>query len=499
MEILSTEAAKALDSYTINEIGIQGIVLMENAGYGITNELINKGENFIFICGIGNNGGDGLVVARKLIIENKKVKIYIVGDTKKVSYGFKVNYEILTKMSVDLEFVNIEDNIEKIKTDIQNADIVVDAIFGIGLNRKIEGEIHKLIDLINQYSRFTIAIDNPSGLDCNTGNPLGLAIKAKETLVIEVFKKGYFNLKAKKFLGKITVIKIGIPKNVVEKYSENIKMLEDLEYKRMMPIREVYGHKGSYGKVLILAGSQGFTGAAYLVTEAAVRTGAGLVTLLVEKEIQSLMSAKLTEAMTICYDEKVKIEQLINKVDIIICGPGLGCENKNKDMLEKCISNSKCPILIDADGLNIISEKESLLKKLKGRAVFTPHPGEMARLTKKSIEYIESNRIDVCRRYSKDYGVITVLKGYNTIISDGDSVIINNTGSSKMASGGMGDCLSGIIGSLIAQGMEIFSAAKLGCHIHGTIGDLVGKENYVVNARDIIVNIPKVMQYILTK
>lgn len=499
MEILSADGAKAIDKYTINEIGIQSIILMENAGNGIGSILINKGEKFIFFCGVGNNGGDGLVVARKLIIENKTVKVYVVGNIKKSSDEFRVNYEILTKMMAELEVINAEEDLEKIKSEIQNSDIVVDAIFGIGLNRKIEGEIHKLIDLINKYSKYTISIDNPSGLDCNTGIPLNAAIQAEETLVIESLKKGYFNLNAERYLGKTSVIKIGIPESVVKKYSENIKILGDREYKKMIPIRELGGHKGSYGKVLILAGSQGLTGAAYLVTEAAVRTGAGLVTLLVEKDIQSVMSAKLIEAMTVCYDEKDKIEQLINNADVIICGPGLGKKSENIEMLENCISNSKCPILIDADALNIIAENEDLIEKLKGRTIFTPHHGEMSRLAKKDISCIELNRIDVCKKYSKEHNIITVLKGYNTIISDGQSVVVNSTGSSKMASGGMGDCLSGMIGALIAQGITIFDSAKLGCYLHGIIGDNIGNENYIVNARDIISEIPKVMEYILVK
>jgi NAD(P)H-hydrate epimerase len=499
VEVLSVERARAIDRYTVNNMGIQSIVLMENAAQEMARNMINKGNNFVLFCGIGNNGGDGLAIARKLIIEKKTVKTFIVGKLNKSSDEFNINYEILIKMMADIEIINEKEDIVKVESVIKNADVVVDAIFGIGLNREVEGEVHKLINLINENAKYIIAIDNPSGLNSDTGEVLNVSIKANETFVIEVLKKGYFSLDAKNYLGEITVIKIGVPNSVKKKYSESIELLEKVEYKKMIPVRNLYGYKGNYGRVLILAGSLGFTGAAYLVTESAVRTGAGLVTLLVEKEIQPILASKLVESMVVCYEEESKVDELIKQADVIICGPGLGDGSNNRRMLEKCIFNSRCPILLDADALNIISVDNTLLEELYERSIFTPHHGEMSRLIKESIDYIELNRIDVCRGYSKKHGVITVLKGYNTIISDGEGVIVNDTGSSKMASGGMGDCLSGIIGALVAQGVSLFNSAKLGCYIHGMIGDALGKERYIVNARDVIEEIPKALQYMLTK
>ena len=197
--------------------------------------------------------------------------------------------------------------------------------------------------------------------------------------------------------------------------------------------------------------------------------------------------------------KRQKISSLIEKADVIVCGPGLGKGIVNKEMLIRCINSSKCPMVIDADGLNIISKNEECLKKLSGRAIFTPHLGEMSKLTNESIEKIELDRIDICRAYSKKHDIITLLKGYNTVISNGEDVIINETGNSKMASGGMGDCLTGIIGSLVAQGVDLFNSAILGAYIHGLAADKLSNERYVINARDVIEEIPKTIEELLTK
>jgi NAD(P)H-hydrate epimerase len=457
-------------------------------------------HSFAVFCGKGNNGGDGLAIARKLILSNKKVNVFLVSDLNKSSPEFMVNYNILINMAVDIHNVNMENNcLKKYIEVIRDADIVVDSIFGIGLNREIKGEFYSVIELINKYAKYVVSIDTPSGLNCDTGEELGISIKANETYTIETLKKGFFQGKAKGYIGNVQVVKIGIPNVVKHKDTEKIYMLSKEMYKALVPIRSAYGYKGVYGKVLVLAGSQGLTGAAYITTEAAVRTGAGLVTLLVEAEIKDLLSSRLIEAMTVTYDEDTKINSLIEKADVIICGPGLGNGSANKDMLIRCINKSKCPMVIDADGLNIIAKDEYCLKKLSGRAIFTPHLGEMSKLTNESIEKIELAKIDTCRDYSNKYDIITLLKGYNTVISNGDDVIINETGNSKMASGGMGDCLTGIIGSLVAQGVDLFNSAILGAYLHGLATDKLSNERYVVNARDVIEEMPKTIEELLTK
>ena len=495
MEVVSIEKAKRMDKETIDKIGIPSIVLMENAAENIFRNIVHKGNSFLFFCGVGNNGGDGLAVARKLFLDKKNIKVYIVGDLKKGTKEFLINYNILNNLGI--EMINVDKITQDIISNIKEADLIIDSIMGVGLNRNIKGTIYQLIDEINKNAKYIVSIDNPTGLNADTGKEMGIAIKSSLTFVIEVLKKGYFNLGAKEYLGEINLVNIGIPEGVKEKNSESIGIIHEENYKKLIPKRGIYGHKGSYGKTVILAGSRGMTGAAYITTEAAVKTGSGLVSLVVEKDIQPILSSKLIEAMTVNYEEEEKISKLINEANVIICGPGLGKKDINKSMLYRFINNSRCPIVLDADALNIISEDKEILKKLEYRSVITPHVGEMARLINKKISYINDNRIDVCREYAKN-NIITLLKGYNTVISNGDDVIINNVGNSKMASGGMGDCLTGIIGSLISQGINIYESAVLGAYIHGSIGDMISKSRYVVTAEDVISEISKFMESMLS-
>jgi NAD(P)H-hydrate epimerase len=495
-EVLSLEKIISMEKKVIEVIGIPSIVLMENAAQEIFSNILHKGESFIIFCGKGNNGGDGLALARKLILANKNVKVVILGDSKNTTKEFQLNYDILRKINANIEIFKGEiDN--SFICQLVDADVVIDGIFGVGLNKEIKGLYFNAIETINKYAKFIVSIDIPSGLDVNTGTTKNICVKANETYTIEVYKKGFLKYEASKYLGDVKIIKIGMPKETISDYSDRVRFISDQEYRALIPIREPWGHKGDFGRVLILAGSKGFTGAAYITTEAAVRTGAGLVTLVIEDELRSILEGRLIEAMTVGYSEIHRIDKLIEQADVIACGPGLGSGKINIEMLNKFITSSKCPIILDADALNIISKDRKLLSFVKGRAIVTPHPGEMARLIDKSITYVEENRIDVCINYSKENDVVTLLKGYNTLISDGQDVIINKTGSSKMASGGMGDCLTGIITSLIGQKLELYKGAILGAYLHGYAGDALGENKHSVNARDIIERIPEIINEIV--
>jgi NAD(P)H-hydrate epimerase len=265
----------------------------------------------------------------------------------------------------------------------------------------------------------------------------------------------------------------------------------------MLLKRQVYGHKGDYGRGVVVAGRIGFTGAAFITTECTVRAGAGLTTLACSSEVQKILSSRLTEAMTLDYEDNDNFIELIKRASSIAFGPGIGAGEREKSLLEKIISNSKCPIVIDADGISIIGENKYLLNNLKGRAIITPHPGEMARFLGMSIEDVEANRVSIAKSVAMQYGIIVLLKGYNTVISNGKEVYINPTGNSKMASGGMGDALTGIINAFLSQGASINQAALLSAYIHGNIADKLSKQVYIVNARDIIAELPKEINSII--
>lgn len=490
MKVLSATNTKKVDSYCINTIGIPSIVLMENAAEQVKRVIANKGNRFLIICGEGNNGGDGLAVARKLFMDNKEVCVVICNGTGKRTEDFLINYNILNNIGVEiLQLEEIIDN-ERLKERISYYDVIVDCIFGIGLNREIKGNTYRLIDMLNKNGRYMVSVDIPSGIDGNTGMVKGICIEADETITIETYKQGFFLGNACNYLGEVSVVKIGFLQSVINKFSEGIDILDKEEYKNMIICRKKNGHKGDYGRILILAGSKRYTGAAYITTESAVRSGGGLVTLIADNEIKEIMQTRLTEAMVIDYEDN-ELEKLINTADIIACGPGLGQTEKSKYILKKIINESKCNLVIDADAINIISEEKELLAKIKGRAVLTPHSGEMSRLTGKSIKEINENRISVCTEFAEKNNVVVLLKGYKTIIANDNRCIVNPTGNSKMATGGMGDCLTGMIAAFIGQGKDIFNGTVLAAYIHGLIGDELAQDRYSINARDIIELIPK--------
>ena len=349
---------------------------------------------------------------------------------------------------------------------------------------------------MGQQVEFIVSIDIPSGLDCDLGIERAIAVHADITYTFEVIKQGFLNYKAIDCVGNMKILKIGVPEQIKRINSGNFYVLEKYEYKQLLSKREVYGHKGSYGRALVVAGRRGFTGAAFITTECTVRAGAGLTTLICNEEVQTALSSRFVEAMTLNWDNNEVVETIKNASSIAF-GPGIGTGHKEEKLLEQVINNSKCPIVIDADGITLIGENKSLLEALKGRAIITPHPGEMARFLGITVEDVECDRTNITRMVAKKYGIVVLLKGYNTVISDGKNIYINPTGNSKMASGGMGDALTGIINAFLSQGVKLEQAALLGAYIHGNIADRLGEQAYIVNARDIINELPKEINSII--
>ncbi|AWK50116.1 bifunctional ADP-dependent NAD(P)H-hydrate dehydratase/NAD(P)H-hydrate epimerase [Clostridium beijerinckii] len=499
-EIFSANQCKEMDKNTIENIGIPGIILMENAAIGIFKEVVDKGESFLILCGKGNNGGDALALCRHLILKGKKVKVYIISKDQNYTDDFRINFNILEKLidKRDLLFIKSEKDIDEyIINDIKNYDVVVDGIFGVGLNRDLTGIFKNIIEDINLYGKLIVSIDTPSGLDCDSGIERGIAVHADITYTFEVVKQGFLNYKAINCVGNMKILKIGIPENIKRVNSGNFYILEKQQYKQLLSKRKVYGHKGNYGRALVVAGRMGFIGAAYITTECTVRAGAGLTTLICNEDVQKALSSRFIEAMTLNLEEKNVIE-IIKSATSIAFGPGIGTGHREEKLLEQVVKNSKCPVVIDADGITLIGENKYLLDNLKGRAIITPHPGEMARFLGITVEEVECNRTNIVRTVAQKYGIVVLLKGYNTVISNGKDTYINPTGNSKMASGGMGDALTGIINGFLSQGVDLEKAALLGAYVHGDIADKLGKQAYIVNARDIINELPKEINYIIS-
>lgn len=497
MKIGTAEVAKKIDDYCIQTLKIPGIVLMENAAIKVLEHIdLNKFYSFVVVCGKGNNGGDGFAVVRHLLNMKKKVDVFFIGGDEGISNDCSINYSILKNMGIRINKINNVEDVNDLREVIQKSDAVIDAIFGTGLKRKIEGIYASVISVINENSNYIISIDVPSGLDSNNGKILGNCIRANETVSFTLYKKGFLNYGVDKLTGNIIIENIGIPKFVIDKFHKNEFIMDRFMINKLIIQRDKYSHKGDYGRVLIMAGSKGYTGAAYIATEAAVRSGAGLVTLGTHQDIISILSSKLIEAMTVSFEDQEKFKELFYKSDAIAIGPGLGNNEETFELVNKTILEANCNLIIDADGINVLQHRVELLKKKKKKIILTPHLGEMSRLINMPIDYIKENRIEVAKQFAKEYDVILILKGYNTIITDGDKVIINPTGNSSMASGGMGDCLTGIITSFIAQGYEPIIAAAIGTFVHGYCGEKLSNDMFCVNASHILNELPMTIKQI---
>ena len=494
MRVTNAKIMRKIDKYCIEELGIPSIVLMENAAFKVARDIDGAVKNIIIVCGTGNNGGDGFAVARQLYKKGKNINVFVIGNEEKMSSDCQVNYNIVKNMG--LKIINIKDSngISFLKEAALQSELIVDAIFGTGLNRKVEGLFSEVISQINYSKNYVVAIDVPSGLNSDNGLVMENCVKANKTISFEAYKTGFLQYGNDLYTGEIVVEDIGIPEFVLEKFCDNSFMLDENIIKNGILKRDKYSHKGDYGKVMIFAGSKGYSGAAYISTEAAVKTGSGLVTLCTHKEIQNVLSEKLVEAMTVSYDEDKKINEVIEKSSVIAIGPGMGNNSFTLDMLKKVISTSEVPIVIDADGINVLKDNISLLTNKKVPIVLTPHLGEMSRITNISIEAIENNRVEIAQNFARKFDVIVLLKGYHTVITDGKYTAINSTGNSAMASGGMGDCLTGMIASFIGQHYHPLKAACMAAYIHGYCGETLSKNMFSVTASDILNEIPYVIK-----
>lgn len=491
--IMSGKACKSLDKYAIENLEIPSIVLMENAASEIVNKIKDIYDNFIIFCGSGNNGGDGLAIARKLILLNKRVTVAIISEKDNYTKDFLVNFKILEKINskiINIKTIKDLSNIYPLKYDV-----AIDCIFGIGLNRNLKDLYSKVVEFINLNFKNIISVDVPSGINADTGKVMGTAIKAKTTYTFEVIKKGYISYSSIDYIGKLEVLSIGIPKEAKEINSEGVFMLDSIDYKNILNKRKIYSHKGDYGKISIIAGSEGYTGAAYITAESCVKSGAGLTTVISSKYVQDILSCKLVEAMTLNIKEDDKVKKTLENSNVIAIGPGL-TERSYCNIIKEIDNYKNKYYVIDAGALEVFSKDKELMNIIKDRGIFTPHPGEMARIIDKPISFVEENRIEVAKKYAKENKIIVLLKGYKTVITDGNFVYINNTGNSKMASGGMGDCLTGIIASLLGQKHSPMESALLGAYVHGLAGEEASKDKYNTIASDIIDNISKVMENI---
>ena len=510
------------DKTYIEKYGISELLLMENAGQAafdriikiekellgtnneeleeyITNQVFNK---ICILCASGNNGGDGFVLARKLDYIGRDVEVLLLTSIDKMTESALANYKILTKLGIKIshykDLVDSDSGFEYLVKNLNTFDLLIDAVFGVGINRPIKDTYKSLFNYIN-FTRdkkkiSVISIDIPSGLDPDIGLPVssidnsGDAIMADYTISFDYFKKGFINYKSEIYTGRVYVEELKCKKDIQEEIGLRDRFIyeNDLKFEKM---NSSY-HKGDFGRVCIFAGSEGFYGAARLAVESAVSAGAGLVTLVTSQDVQSVLATNLFEAMTCSYDDEERLDQLVLKAKSVAIGPGIGVNQTCIDKLSYISEKTDVPIIVDADAIRVFSQAKL---KLSSRYILTPHLGEFSSLIGVDIETISKDRLYYAKKYAKEKGLILVLKGKNTIITDGDRTLVNTTGNEGMARGGMGDCLTGIIASLASR-YEPFEAAYKGVYIHGLCGDEIYKESFTVKASELIKIIPKVMK-----
>jgi len=506
MKLPGSEEMRAIDTCAIEEFNIPGVVLMENAGSAtvrlMEKELGSLDNSFALIfIGPGNNGGDGLVIGRHLHQLGCEPIFFFLVNPDKLTGDAAINLTIVKRLRLPLHVIDSTNRVKTISVLFKQIEsrgkpccAIIDAIFGTGLVRKIDGHFADAIELINtsEFARNipVIAVDTPSGLDSNTGKILGTCIKATLTATLACAKPGQIMQGSSALTGKLLILDIGIPPEVIEKAQITTSMITaDIaaSWAKKL-VRNNDSHKGTNGHLLILAGSAGKTGAAILAAKGALRSGCGLVSMCVPYDLNSVFETSLVEVMTIPLPTS---SSLLNVSDIstivshagdkqaIVLGPGLGSDVRTAELVLHLYHHLKQPVVIDADALNIIAQHRDQLPRPGGPRIFTPHPGEMGRLVNMKTEEVLENRLSttqLCHELYANQGseLTVILKGAGTlVVADNGHVMINTSGNPGMATGGMGDVLSGMIGALICQGLTGNAAAGLAVYLHGTAGDLL--------------------------
>lgn len=507
MIVVTAEQMREMDRLTIQEHGVPSLTLMERAGECITEAIL---ENFrpaakkgvLVVVGKGNNGGDGFVVARFLKQKRIPCEVVFLGMRAQLTRDAAHNCRAFERLKGKVAEVT-PGALEVLAGKLPGKGLLVDAILGTGIRSEVRGLYAEAISLMNASGVPILAVDIPSGLDSDRGTPLGEAIQAEMTVSLGYAKLGEVIHPGIEFVGALVVGDIGIDPAAVAKVRPAVELLTREEVGSLVPHRQADTHKGSYGHLLVLAGSRGKTGAAVLACRAAQRSGAGLVTLAAPRSLNSIFATLLVESMTELLRENSAEEmeeltaqewsRLLERKSALVFGPGIGVTDATRNTLRWLLRHLPMPWVIDADGLNNLSLDIERLKNARTPPVLTPHPGEMARLIGQTTAVVNQDRVGIAREFATKHRCYVVLKGARSVIATPDGKIyINPTGNPGMASGGMGDVLAGMLGALLAQGFNPADAMKLGVFLHGFVGDRVADEKGEIGliASDIIEGLP---------
>ncbi|MFH2066702.1 MAG: NAD(P)H-hydrate dehydratase [Pseudomonadota bacterium] len=508
MYLVTADEMRRMDQDAIENFGLPGRLLMENAGRGATRMFIetfpDAGQKKVgIIAGRGNNGGDGFVMARYLKEYGVPVTVFLLSESKKVQGDAKANLSLLSRLSLPVYEIPDQRMFEEHSSLLDRQEIWVDAILGTGLQSEVKGFYRHVIQFVNDSGASVFSVDIPSGLDSDTGRPHGISIRADATATFGFAKSGHILYPGKEYTGKLGIVDIGIPSPVVEKMRPKQGLLTpDVICKEYQP-RFSCSHKGDAGHLLVIGGSPGKTGAVALTSLSAMRTGAGLVTLGIPAGLNAVLESQVLEVMTLPLHEteegmlhessEKSIRVALQSKKCLAIGPGLGTAPTTRKLFFNILRDCNIPVVMDADAITILSEHKDVLHSLEAPVILTPHPGEMSRLCSMTTAEIQKDRITVSRNFAVKYNVHLVLKGAGTVIAHPDgTVYINPTGNPGMASGGMGDVLTGVIAGFLTQGYSPQAATHLGVWIHGAAADDLSQTKGIVGylASDVRDGIP---------
>ncbi len=557
LKVASAKEMQKIDRLAIKEYGIAGTILMERAGLAVVekiNELflehrtqstehrlrttdnppippLLKGGagGIIILCGSGNNGGDGLVVARILHNQGRDVMVFLSAKPEDLKGDAKINYYTAVKFGVKIYPINkfLTRNLQLVTCNF----IIIDALLGTGLNKDVRAPLSDAIKRVNKLKCPVISIDISSGISSDSGQIMGCAVRSQYTVTFGLPKRGHLLYPGAEYTGKLYIEDIGFPQDLLKSEDIKVNLIEKSDAMKLIPERPRYSHKGTYGHVLLIAGSKGKTGAAFMSAKACLRTGAGLVTLGVPESLMNVFQSRVTEEMvlplpdkgngTLSYKAVDSILKFLNKkINVLAIGPGISVDDEISKLVRALITESKVPLIIDADGINAIAGRTNVLKKSRVPVILTPHPGEMIRLLGQNTPSltlpprgggqgwggdsqlqteIEKDRINTAISFAKKTKSYLVLKGMPTVIAMPEgNAFINSTGNAGMATAGTGDVLTGMISAFLAQGLAPQDASMLGVYMHGLIGDIVAqkKGEHSLIASDIINAIPAVFKTI---
>ncbi len=492
MEFLVTAAQmKQCDDYTIHSTGIPSMVLMERAALSVAEEMEKEKcdmSSVLVICGAGNNGGDGFALARLLDERGIRVTVAFEGRESSLTEETFRQKNICARCGI-----NPCSNYRE-----REYTVIIDALFGVGLSRTVEGKYAELIEWMNRQQAFRVAVDIPSGIQADTGRIMGTAVRADLTVTFAYLKLGHILYPGTEYCGKVIRRDIGITADGLRRASAAFTYGED-DLSRVTP-RNPRSHKGTYGKVLLVAGSHGMGGAAVLAARAAYRSGCGLVRIFTHESNRLIIQSSIPEAVVSTWENEEdlieKLDEVLSWPDVIGIGPGLGRGKLTQKIIRRVFERCRTPLVVDADGLNELALCQDLLFQTEAKVVLTPHIGEMERFSGRPKSDILNDICACAEETARRYHVICVLKDARTVVTDGSRLYVNTSGNSGMATGGSGDVLTGLICGLLAQKMTLFEGTALGVYIHGLAGDLAARDKgaYGMLAGDIADRIGEVMK-----